>query len=116
MGVFKKWGFVMKAALLCVAFVTLSACATVGAPINTDAVNGFVKGQTTIAQAEAALGKPVSVTNAGGQTYLTYVYAHATATPFTSHSQGQSVMLVFDANGRFVSATNSSNALNAHAF
>lgn len=106
----------MKIALLGFALALLSACATVGTPINTDAVNGFIKGQTTIAQAEAALGKPQSVTSAAGQTYLTYVYAHATATPFTSNSNGQSTMLVFDSSGRFVSATNSSNAIHSHAF
>lgn len=106
----------MKIALILAAFALLSACATVGTPINTDAVNGFVAGQTTIAEAEAALGRPSSVTTSGGDTYITYIYAHATATPFTSNSNGQSTMLVFDSSGRFLRSINSNSAMNAHAF
>lgn len=105
----------LRKAILVVFFAaTLNGCVSVGTKIDPTVVASFQPGVTTVAEAEAKLGKPNSVTtDSVGETYVTYVYAHAqssassfipVAGAFVGHTDSDTVstVLVFDRAGKFV--------------
>lgn len=68
----------MRYALFAAMFV-LSGCVNVGTDVKPAALSALKPGVTTIAQAEAELGKPNTVThNTDGTTTIQYSYIHAT--------------------------------------
>ncbi|MGC1551094.1 MAG: hypothetical protein WA777_21430 [Rhodanobacter sp.] len=109
-------------AVTVVAATMLAGCMTVGNKVDPNVIASFTPGQTTVAQAEAALGKPFQVSQMpDGSQLLQYVatqqVAASGAVPETGTSipkhaeQKVSTLLTFDAQGHFVRS--SSNAATA---
>ena len=100
-----------KVLCLVVLGIALAACASTGREIKPEQVAQLKKGETTLDQAVAILGKPTSRTmTSDGTTVLGYVYARAQARPETfipivgafvggADTYGTSVMLFFDKAG-----------------
>jgi hypothetical protein len=58
--------------------LAVGACASAGTKVDPDTVASFVKGRTTVAEAEAALGEPnATSTKSDGSTVLVYTYARS---------------------------------------
>lgn len=108
--------------VLCVA---LAACAASGREIKPEQLAQLKKGETTVAQAEAILGKPTNrMVNSDGGTILSYGYSRVQARPETfipivgafvggADSYGSYVSLVFDNNGvleRYIASQHAAGA------
>ncbi|MEO6968249.1 MAG: hypothetical protein ABI132_07330 [Rhodanobacteraceae bacterium] len=94
----------MKTLLALVATLALSACVTVGTKLDDSKLSQLVRGSTTVAQAEALLGAPVSVSQDGTTgTVLGYSYVNAHPTgPFSTASTVQIVTLRFGTDGKLI--------------
>jgi hypothetical protein len=106
--------------LVLTAFV--AGCASAGTRADPRVVAGFVPGQTTVAQAEAALGTPNGQSHSSdGATVLIYSYAHSSLRPTTfipivgafaggSDTRTETATLHFGPDGRFLSSTSGSGS------
>jgi len=106
----------MRLQVLCVALV-LTGCASSGTKVDPNTVATFIKGRTTVADAEAALGEPNGTSTAqDGSTTLIYTYARtsvraSTFIPYVgafvggADSKTQSTILSFGADGTYQGAT-----------
>jgi hypothetical protein len=103
----------------------LSACASAGTKVDPQTVSSFVKGRTTVAQAEEALGEPNGTsTTTDGSTSLSYTYAHSSVRASTfiplvgafvggTDTKTQSVVLRFDRNGLYQGAASTTGNIGA---
>ncbi len=105
------------------AALVLVGCASAGTKVDPDTVASFVKGQTTVAEAEAALGEPNgSATKPDGSTMLVYSYSRSSVRASTfipivgafvggADTKTQSVALRFGADGTYQDATTTTGNL-----
>ena len=110
----------MKKLLMTASIFALTACATSGRKVDSSQLQTFTVGQTTIADAEAKLGQPTQqMSTSDGFTTLIYGYTHAEAKPenfipfagaFVGgvNSENQAVTLIFGADGKLKSYSQSS--------
>ncbi len=108
------------------ASLALAACSTSGTKIDQSQTQSFVVGQTTVADVENKLGQPQSQSHTSdGLTTLIYSYSHFQShpenfIPFAGAFVGghdaehQSEILVFGANGKLLSMTQSSGQNNTN--
>ena len=101
----------------------LSSCASAGTKIDPNAVAAFVKGKTTVAQAEDALGEPNGTSSAqDGSTILVYTYTHSSVHASTfipivgafvggADTKSQSVVLRFGPDGTYQGASTATGNL-----
>jgi hypothetical protein len=99
--------------------VLLAGCASAGTKVDPDTVASFVKGRTTVAEAEDALGQPNAMSTApDGTTVLVYSYAHSSVRAATfipvvgmfaggTDTKSQSVVLRFGTDGTYRDASSS---------
>lgn len=88
-----------KVFFLCCIASLLCACATasVGRPIDQNAVNQIEQGKTTKAQVLALIGSPDRITEVGdGSSHWMYLYARSAMRLGGHDSQSQVVMIMFD--------------------
>lgn len=105
----------MKPILIVLLAAALGACASAGRPIDQAKVRALKVGETTIQQAENALGKPFVMTQLpDGRTLLEYMHATAQANgatfvpivglfASTVHTTSHVLILFFDAHGKLAS-------------
>jgi hypothetical protein len=109
----------MKAiGILCIA-LTLIGCASYGVQVKTEQLSSFKRGETTIEEVIAKLGKPTTIsTKMDGTKEIAYIYSHAQARPETFipyvgvfvggvDARSSSVILTFDAEGKLTNFTSS---------
>jgi hypothetical protein len=106
----------MRAQVISVVLL-VAGCASAGTKVDPNTVASFVKGQTTVAEAEQALGEPNgSATKPDGSTALVYSYARTSVRASTfipivgafvggADSKTQSVVLRFGPDGTYQDAT-----------
>ncbi len=110
------------------AALLLSGCVSVGTKVDPDVVASFQPGVTTLAEAEAKLGQPNSVSRLpDGSTIISYAFTHAQASgssyipivgAFVGHSDANTVVatLTFDKSGKFVQSTSTTSQASAGMF
>jgi len=108
----------MRVATLCSVLV-LAGCASAGTKVDPETVAAFVKGRTTVAEAEAALGEPTATTTKpDGSAVVVYSYSRTSVRASTfipivggfvggADSKTQSVALRFGTDGTYQDATTS---------
>ncbi len=97
----------------------VAGCASAGTKADPNIVASFVRGQTTVADAEAALGEPnASTTASDGSTVLVYTYARSSVRAATfiplvggfvggADTKTQSAVLRFGSDGKYIDFTTS---------
>ncbi len=104
---------------------SLAACASAGTKVDPETVASFVKGHTTMGEAEAALGEPnATATKADGSTVLVYTYTRTSVRAVTfvpivgafaggADAKSQTVALRFAADGTYLSAESATGSAGA---
>jgi hypothetical protein len=89
------------------AALLLGGCASIGHPYNVDAVSSLVPGQTTEAQAVAAVGEPTSrSTEEDGTVLVTWLWSHDSAFGATADK----LVVRFDATGHMLKVVHRGHA------
>jgi hypothetical protein len=108
--------------LVCLA---AGACASAGTKVDPETVASFVRGRTTVAEAEAALGEPNGMEQkADGSTALSYVYTRTSVRAVTfvpivgafaggADAKTQKVVLRFGTDGTYQGADSASGSAGA---
>ena len=90
----RGWLMRVRAILVCLMVIFLSACASSGQEITQQQIDQIVKGQTTKPELLSLLGRPQSVmSNSDGTEILTWAYAHVGFMGSNVKSTGLSVVI-----------------------
>jgi sugar lactone lactonase YvrE len=114
----------MRVWVVCLVLVT-TACASAGTKVDPNTVASFIKGRTTVAEVQDALGEANgSATRPDGSTVLVYTHARTSVRASTfipivggfvggADSKSQSVVLRFAPDGTYLDATSATGNVGA---